>query len=114
MMLDGRSVSAVETHGRRGQTGLRNLGNTCFMNAALQCLSHTPVLTAHFLTNLYQSDLNTDNVLGTGGQLATEYAVLLKELWFGAASSVTPSALKRSLARYAPQVNICINVSIGR
>ncbi|EQC32844.1 hypothetical protein, variant [Saprolegnia diclina VS20] len=99
----GGSISAVETHGRRGQTGLRNLGNTCFMNAALQCLSHTPVLTAHFLTNLYQADLNTDNVLGTGGQLATEYAVLLKDLWFGAASSVTPAALKRSLARYAPQ-----------
>ncbi|OQR99918.1 ubiquitin-specific protease, partial [Thraustotheca clavata] len=102
-IISGKKVTAMDLVGRRGQTGLRNLGNTCFMNSALQCLSHTPVLTNHFISNRYQDDLNTDNVLGTGGQLATEYGILLKELWFGTASSVTPSALKRSLSRYAPQ-----------
>lgn len=37
-----------------GVTGLNNLGNTCFMNSALQCLSNTAPLTDYFLSDQYQ------------------------------------------------------------
>lgn len=50
---------------KKGVVGLYNLGNTCYMNSALQCLSNTWPLTKYFLDDHFKSEINMDNPLGT-------------------------------------------------
>ncbi|KAA6378138.1 MAG: hypothetical protein EZS28_026335 [Streblomastix strix] len=65
----------------RGLVGLVNLGNTCYMNSALQCLLHTPLLASFFLSGKYKQEIVKENKLGTQGQIAEAFAFLMKQIW---------------------------------
>ncbi|RNA25626.1 ubiquitin carboxyl-terminal hydrolase 8 isoform X2 [Brachionus plicatilis] len=68
---------------RPGLTGIRNLGNTCFMNSIIQCLSNTEPFVKYFLSGQFRKDLNRKNKLGFKGEIADEFAVIMNALWTG-------------------------------
>lgn len=58
-----------------GVVGLNNIGNTCFMDSMLQCISNCQPLTEYFLSGEYEKDINVTNPIGTHGELAKAYLI---------------------------------------
>jgi ubiquitin C-terminal hydrolase len=83
-----------------GSVGLTNLGNTCYMNSALQCLTNTQLLAEYFLSGMYLDDINRTSTLGLQGKLAEVYGKLAEDMWCAKQKALSPRNFKKTIGKF--------------
>ena len=55
--------------------------NTCYLSAAMQCLTHTEALKHFFVSQAFKTDINVGNPIGHQGLVADTFAEFMTLMW---------------------------------
>uniref|UniRef100_A0A8D0EBT2 ubiquitinyl hydrolase 1 n=1 Tax=Salvator merianae TaxID=96440 RepID=A0A8D0EBT2_SALMN len=88
-----------------GAQGLKNHGNTCFLNAVVQCLSHTELLAAFLLLAWPDQQGPPAPGAGTasGGEVTRHLAALVRALWTLEYTPQLSADFKNVVSKYGTQ-----------
>ena len=86
-----------------GICGSVNLGNTCFMNSSIACMSNCTELTYFFLSEQYKKEINENNKYGLKGKLAQSWYELLYKYWIENNDTGNPRDLKYIIGEKDPR-----------
>lgn len=116
----------------RGLIGLKNVGNSCFLNSVVQCLAKTEGLLEYFVQSRmidgkqvknYQIHLNTQkkttnknkqNKTKTKKELVEIWVSLLKQLWSKNDPNINPVPFYRKIGEVASESNLAIGINGGQ
>eukprot|EP00106_Octopus_bimaculoides_P013296 XP_014780738.1 PREDICTED: ubiquitin carboxyl-terminal hydrolase 15-like [Octopus bimaculoides] len=90
-----------------GTVGLYNHGNTCYMNAVLQCISNASFLSGYFVMGHYKEELkNNKNIckkFGSSGEVTEQLGILLRSIWSGKYNPDISNDFKTVIGKYNSQ-----------
>ena len=97
-MLNSKEIN-YNNNSRKGNVVLYNLGNTCYLNSTIHCLSNTIDLTKYFIFEFYKDEQNFIKYNSSSGNVIEEYAQLIKQIWIGKEKVISPEKFRTAFCK---------------